>query len=288
MPEAPPSGPVVECSWLAAQLGAPDVSIVDASWRMPGTGVARDDYQRRRIPGAVFFDIDDIADGLSALPHMAPPAKEFASAVAALGISNADRVVVYDDAGLFSAARVWWTFRLMGHERVYVLNGGLPAWISAGHPVDDSPPAPRPAKTYVASVDGRMAATAADVAAALADDAFVVVDARPRERFDGVAPEPRPGLRRGHMPGAVNIPFGELFDGAGRLKPPPALNSLFDARLGPRKPVTTCGSGVTAAIISLALAYCGRDPGLLYDGSWAEWGDQRHDDDEYPVRTNAP
>ncbi len=266
-------GPLVSTEWLAAHLGEADVKIVDASWRLdPAARPARDDYRRRHIPSAVFFDIDAVADHDTDLPHMLPSADEFARAVGALGIGAFDRVIVYDDAGLFSAARVWWTFRAMGHAAVSVLDGGLPRWIAEGRPTEVGDPHLEPAD-YRPSTPGAIAASADDVRAPLRDGAPRILDARAHDRFEGRAPEPRAGLRGGAMPGAVNLPLAALLDADGALAAPAALKAAFEARgVGPDDHViATCGSGVTAAVIVLALERLGWRSAGLYDGAWAEW-----------------
>jgi thiosulfate/3-mercaptopyruvate sulfurtransferase len=249
------------------QAGA--VKVVDGSWALDGTDM-RALYAKEHIPGAVFFDIDAISDTSIALPHMAPSPEAFAEAVGKMGIARTDPVVIYDRQGLFSAARVWWTFRLMGHDRVQVLKGGLPAWKDAGLPVTDALPTPV-GTTYAPQRRGDMVMDLNGLKAGL--QSFVVLDARPAARFYGEAPEPRAGLRSGHMPGAQSLPSAALIrDGA--LKPVGDLSEIFNGRgVAPGKTVvTTCGSGVTAAIISMALEEAGHTGAKLYDGSWAEWG----------------
>ncbi|WP_374599266.1 3-mercaptopyruvate sulfurtransferase [Brevundimonas sp.] len=256
---------------LATRMNDPDLRIVDGSWHLDGRD-ARADFETARIPGAVFFDLDAISDHTSDLPHMLPTAAAFAEAAGALGIAETDTIVVYDTHGLFSAARVWWTFRVMGANRVVVLDGGLPAWGDEGRPVESGPrPAP-PAANFRATFDGNAVVDVPTVMAALTGDAQVV-DARPAARFSGQTTEPRPGLRAGHMPGAINLPMKAVLDDTGRLKRGEALAETFqNARVDIDRPiVTTCGSGVTAAVLSLALAELGSDS-RLYDGSWAEWG----------------
>lgn len=265
---------LVPPGWLADRLGAPDISLVDASWHMPGSGRdAQAEFAQAHIPGAVFLDIDTVCDGASTLPHMLPAPGDFAQAAGALGISNRDQVIVYDTAGLLSAARVWWMFRAMGHDRVAVLDGGLPGWQRAGGRLEAGAATPRPAR-FEAAPNAALAAGVADVLAALETGARPVIDARPAARFSGAAPEPRPGLRRGHMPGAINLPFSELLAADGTLLPPPALEAIFRTRgIDLSRPaITTCGSGVTAAIPALALARVGAPAASLYDGAWAEWG----------------
>ena len=281
-------GPLVSTQWLAEHLGEARVKVIDGSWRMPGQGSAQDDYGRRHIPGAVFFDIDAVSDTESPLPHMLPPQALFERAAGALGVSDKDRVVVYDDQGLFSAARVWWTFRAMGHAEVAVLNGGLPKWLAEERPTTAGSPAIASA-VYEAAPVQALRRTAGEVRAALSDKSASVIDARPAARFSGAAPEPRAGLRSGHMPGAVNVPFSSLIDEGSALHAPAAVRAVFEtAGADLSLPViTTCGSGVTAAVLSLALEAAGHYNHGLYDGSWAEWGDERHDDKDWPVVAGA-
>lgn len=265
--------PFVSPGWLAAHLGEPDLVVIDGSWYLPALGRDPDaEYRAGHVPGAVRFDLDAVKDGLSPLPHMLPPADAFAAAVSAMGISEDSRVVIYDGIGLASAPRVRWTFKTFGARSVTILEGGLPAWRAAGHPVEAGEPAPRPGAAFTARLDRPAVADADDVRRALAGEAQVV-DARPAERFRGEAPEPRPGLASGHMPGARSLPASSLV-ADGRLKDAPALEAAFAAAgVDPKKPVvTTCGSGVTAAILSLALEILGRPARALYDGSWSDWG----------------
>ncbi|MEM6665855.1 MAG: 3-mercaptopyruvate sulfurtransferase [Pseudomonadota bacterium] len=265
----------VETEWLAANLNAPDIVVVDGSWYLPAHG--RDpnaEYRTRRIPGAVRFDIDVIVDTTSGLPHTLPGAAQFASAMRKLGIGDGQRVVVYDGIGLFSAPRVWWALRTMGATDVVVLNGGFPKWEAEGHPIDDMPPLNRQPRHFSARRDNTVIRTKTDVANALDDDTTLVLDARPADRFAGTAPEPRPGVRAGHMPGSLNIPFDLLVTQDGCLKHADELRAIFTAAgWVPGTPViTSCGSGVTAALLTLALAQMGETDNGLYDGSWAEWG----------------
>lgn len=265
---------LVSTDWLAARLDDPQLRVIDASWHMPATGRdARAEHQAAHIPGARFFDIDAISDARSALPHMAPPPEIFASRVRALGVGDGQQVVIYDDSAVRSAARVWWTFRLMGYRDVAVLDGGLGKWRAEGRPLDSLPPTirdrhltPRRQPELVCDV------TQVARAAKLGDPQ--IVDARAPERFRGEAPEPRPGLRAGHIPGSLNLPFGRLLNEDGTLKSPEALRAAFtDAGVDLARPViTTCGSGVTAAILFLALERIGHQNHALYDGSWTEWG----------------
>ena len=261
----------IEPAVLLKEIEAKAVRIIDGSWALDGTDMQAL-YRQAHIPGAQFFDLESVSDHSTPLPHMAPSPAQFAAAVGQMGIAEKDHVVIYDRQGLFSAARVWWTFKLMGHEKVQVLHGGFPAWQAAGFAVTDQVTAPVPTiyaprhiPEKIININGlRHTLKALD---------SLILDARPKARFEGTAPEPRAGLRSGHMPGSHSLPFGELIrDGA--LKPRDELEAIFktygveDAEMI----VTTCGSGVTAAIISMALYEIGHTSALLYDGSWAEWG----------------
>lgn len=262
----------VTADWLSRHIGDSDVAVVDGSWHMPAAGRSgRAEYLAGHIPGAVFFDLDAIADTTSPLPHMLPTPDAFAAAVGALGIRDGATIVVYDSVGLFSAPRVWWSFRIMGARDVVLLDGGLPAWIAAGLPLEAGEPAPTPA-TFAARFDPTPVRDFDAVKAALGGPAQIV-DARSPGRFSGREPEPRAGLRSGHMPGAINLPYGELIDD-GRLKSAADLRARFAARgIDPQKPViASCGSGVSAAVIALALDVIGASDVAIYDGSWTEWG----------------
>ncbi len=267
--------PLVSCAWLAERLDAPDIRIVDATWFLPtDTRNGKALFAERRVPGAIFFDLDEIADTDSALPHMLPSPEKFAARMRKLGIGDGMRVVVYDAQGLFSAARVWWTFRVMGHEDVCVLDGGFPAWEAGGFPIETDPPAPRGERHFTARYRADLVRDLRDMRAAVAGGAVQILDARPKDRFNGTAPEPRPGLKSGHMPGARNIPTSALVGPAGFMRSHAELEQTF-ADLGAdagQAAVCTCGSGVTAAIIALALARLGRWDASIYDGAWAEWG----------------
>jgi thiosulfate/3-mercaptopyruvate sulfurtransferase len=265
---------LVSTDWLAEHLNAPDLRILDASWHMPGSGRdARGEFEAAHIPGARFFDIDEISDEQSSLPHMAPPVEKFVSRMRGLGIGDGHRVVVYDTHGLFSAARVWWLFRLFGKRDVAVLDGGLPKWRAEGRPVEDGVPILRD-RHFTARRDASLVRDVTQVAATAKLGDAQIIDARSAARFRGEAPEPRPGLRSGHIPGSRNVPYGELLNPDGTMKEPPELRAAFEAAgVDVTKPaVTTCGSGVSAAILSLALERLGNRAHALYDGSWAEWG----------------
>jgi thiosulfate/3-mercaptopyruvate sulfurtransferase len=263
----------VSTEWLAARLNTPDIGVIDASWHLPTMNRSgAKEFEEKHVPGAVFFDIDAIADLSSGLPHMLPDAAAFADAMGKVGLSEDMTFVVYDSLGLFAAARVWWTLRAFGVAKVKILEGGLPKWIKEGRPLEqgESRRAPR---AFAARLDPHAVASLDDVRKALQSGAAQVVDARPADRFEGRAPEPRPGLKSGHMPGALNLPFIEILDGE-KLKSPPALAEAFAARrVDLKKPIiTSCGSGVTAAILALAAEEAGGKVAGLYDGSWAEWG----------------
>lgn len=259
--------------WLADNLGAPDVVVVDGSYYLPAQNRdARRDYLAAHIPGAVFFDIEEIADHSSGLPHMLPTPEAFAQAVGRLGIGDGMKIVVYDGLGLFSAARVWWTFRVFGAVETFILDGGLPRWIAEGR-ATDSGEVPRARRSFTPHLNTAAVATVDDVHRALDGGTAQVVDARSGPRFRGEELEPRPGLRSGHMPGSYNVYFGNLIEN-GSLLAPDRLKAAFAAgEVDPDRPViASCGSGVTAAILWIALDALGREPVALYDGSWAEWG----------------
>ena len=270
---ANPPSPLVSTQWLAEHLDDSGVKVIDATWRMPAEQAdPKGDFQTARIPGAVFFDIDAIADRSTDLPHMAPTPEVFAEMVGALGIGDGDPVVVYDQVGIMSAPRAWWTLRLFGHDQVSVLDGGLPKWRAEGRPIETGP-APTPQRaTITPRFRPELVRDVEDVRALL-EAGGQVVDARSAARFRGEAPEPRAGLRGGHMPGAHNLPFPELIE-AGSFAAPDRLEAAYKAAgLDLDKPITaTCGSGLTAAVLALGLARLGRWDASVYDGSWTEWG----------------
>lgn len=265
---------LVSTDWLAAHLNDPDLRILDASWHMPDSDRdSRSEYNDGHIPGARFFDIDEISDQRSALPHMAPPVEKFISRMRAMGVGDGHQVVVYDSTGLFSAARVWWTFRLMGKVDVAVLDGGLPKWQAEGREIEDLPPVVRDRHITVQRQSG-LVKDVTQVAQASKLLETEIIDARAATRFKGEAAEPRAGLRAGHIPNSKNLPFGNLLEANGTMKSAAALKAAFEAAgVDLSKPViTTCGSGVTAAILSLGLERIGHRNHALYDGSWSEWG----------------
>jgi thiosulfate/3-mercaptopyruvate sulfurtransferase len=268
----PASRALVTSQWLQDHLDAPDVVVVDGSYYLPTMKRnAREEYLAGHIPGAVYFDIDAISDHTSDLPHMLPSPEAFSSAMRSLGIGDGTTIVVYDGAGLFSAPRVWWTFRTFGVRDVCILDGGLPKWKAEGRPLDFGE-VKRTPRHFTARFNRGALADVEDVRKALAHPEIQVVDARSAGRFAGTAPEPRPGLKSGHMPGALNLPWDLLVED-GRLVSPDRIKKAFDdAGIETSQPVvTTCGSGVSAAILWLALDAIGKEPKALYDGSWAEW-----------------
>ncbi len=265
---------LVGTDWLAAHLKDPDLRIFDASWYLPD--MQRDpkaEYEKAHIPGARFFDIDEISDLRSELPHMAPPVEKFMSRMRAMGVGDGHQVVVYDGMGLFSAARVWWLFRLMGQTNIAVLDGGLPKWIADGHKTTTVPPTIRDRHMTVQRRDD-LVRDVTEVARAAKLGDHEIIDARSPARFRGEADEPREGMRKGHIPGSKNVHYQDLLNADGTMKPPTALRTVFmDAGVDLRKPaINTCGSGVTAAILALALERIGKTDYSLYDGSWSEWG----------------
>lgn len=265
---------LVSTDWLAKHLRDPDLRVLDASWYLPAQNRdAKAEYAAAHIPGARFFDIDEISDQRSSLPHMAPPPEKFISRLRAMGVGDGHQVVVYDGTGIFSAARVWWTFRLMGKMDVAVLDGGFPKWKAEGREIEDMPPVIRDRHMTV-SRQNHLVKDVTQVAHAAKLGEAEILDARAAARFRGDAPEPRAGLRSGHIPGSKNIPFGEVLNPDGTMKSPTALKQVFEAAgVDLKKPaITSCGSGVTAAVLSLALERIGHRNHALYDGAWAEWG----------------
>ncbi|SMH40989.1 3-mercaptopyruvate sulfurtransferase [Maritimibacter sp. HL-12] len=273
MPQSDPKT-LVSTDWLAQHLDDPDLRLLDASWYLPN--VDRDpkaDYTEAHIRGARFFDIDDIADLRSELPHMVPPVEKFMSRMRAMGVGDGHQVVVYDSAGIFSAPRVWWLFRLMGKSDIAVLDGGLPKWLAEGRPVTNTRPLVRDRHMTVTRQND-MVKDVTQVAAASKLGDWQIVDARAADRFRGEAPEPRPGLRMGHIPGSKNVPWGELLNADQTMKSPADLAAVFTAAgIDLDKPViSTCGSGINACILDLALTRIGHPRHAVYDGAWAEWG----------------
>jgi thiosulfate/3-mercaptopyruvate sulfurtransferase len=267
--------PLVSTDWLAAHLGDANVKVVDASYKMPGiTPPARDDYLKAHIPGAVFFDVDAVSDHTNSLPHMFPSGEQFGRDVGALGVGNGDMVVVYDAGGWIAGPRAWWMFLSYGHTNVRVLNGGLKKWRAEGRPVESGAVTPKSA-TFKAAFDARRVRSMQQMIANIASKAEQVIDARASDRFEARVAEPRPGLRPGHIPGSRNLPYNNLFDATtGAMKPLDELRKAFsgagvklDAPI-----VTSCGSGVSAAVLTLALYRLGLENPALYDGSWSEWG----------------
>jgi len=277
---------LVTTEWLAEHLGEPDLRIVDGSWHMPQA--KRDpaaEFEQGHVPAAVFFDVDRIADTSSGLPHMLPAPQVFADAVGALGIGDSDRVVVYDSRGVVSAARVWWTFRVFGHEAVGVLDGGLPKWRAEGRALEKGPARPI-ARRFNPRFRPELVRDVTQMMANAATPRDQVLDARSRGRFEGSEPEPRAGLRGGHIPGSLNLPYEDLYAADGTLKAPEALReALVAAGIDLRRSVvTTCGSGITASVLALAMHQVGRPDVAVYDGSWTEWASRG----ETPVQKGEP
>lgn len=275
---------LVETDWLAANLSAPDVVILDGSLHLPTTGRnAKAEYLAAHIPGAQFFDVEEISDEKSPLPHMLPPTVKFASRMKKMGIGDGQRIIAYDSEGLYSAARVWWMFRAMGHDDVAVLNGGLKKWKAEGRPVEDGEPRRRTERHFTPRFNAGLVRDADDVLRLSKSGAGQIVDARSAGRFEGRDKEPRAGLRSGHIPNSRNVPFTTLLEADGTLKSADELRAIF-AAAGvdiARPVVTSCGSGVTAGVVSFALAMLGQPDAAVYDGSWSEWGQRA----ELPIET---
>jgi thiosulfate/3-mercaptopyruvate sulfurtransferase len=277
---------LVSTEWLADHLEAPDIRIVDGSFYLPAQKRnPRAEYESQHIPGAVFFDIDEIADTTSSLPHMLPSPEKFSARVRKLGLGDGNKIVIYDTTPMTGAARVWWMFRAMGHKDVAILDGGLPKWMAEGRPVTDDPPLPRN-RHFTARLDNTLVRSLEDVTELIQSKREQIVDARAAARFRGEAPEPRAGLRGGHMPGAFNLPYNELIDPrTGTMLPSEQIaNRIAGSGIDPTKKVTaSCGSGVTACVVALGLYLIGAPHAAVYDGSWTEWGGR----DDTPIVTGA-
>ncbi len=265
---------LVETDWLEKHLGAPGLVVLDATWTIPGEPKpGYDHFREAHIPGALFFDIEDLSDTASPYPHMLPAPEKFASRMNKMGVGDGMKIVVYDDKGIFSSPRAWWMFRVMGHEDVAVLNGGLKKWIAEGRAVENGPAALRSDRHFTVRKNSELVRDISDMITAVQSGRLQIVDARSKSRFEGEEIEIRPVPRLGHMPGACNLPYGTLIDGNGVMKSAAELRAAFEsAGINPGKPViTTCGSGITACILALGLAILGNEYTAVYDGSWAEW-----------------
>ena len=265
---------LVETDWLQDRLGAPGLIVMDATWTMPGEPKSGSDlYREAHIPGALFFDIEDLSDTSSPHPHMLPSPEKFTSRLKKLGVGDGMKVVVYDHKGIFSSPRAWWMFRVMGHEDVAVLNGGLKKWVAEGRSVESGPAGLRTTRHFTARRNSELVRDISDMLKEVHAAKTQIVDARSKARFLGQEVEVRPVPRIGHMPGACNVPYGTLIEPSGALKPAAELRAAFEsAGINPDKPViATCGSGITACILALGLAVLGNEHASVYDGSWAEW-----------------
>ena len=269
------TGWLVSTDWLAAHMNAPDLVIFDTSWHLPTLGRdARAEYEAEHIPGALFFDIDEIADTDVNLPHMLPSPEKFSSRMRRMGVGDGMRIVVYDSHGIYSAPRVWWTFQVMGKNDVAVLDGGLPKWKAEGRALEDMPPMKRSERHFTSRRNADLVRDQGDVAAAHTNGAAQIVDVRPEARFNGKEPEPRPGVRGGHIPNSLSLPFENLLEPDGTMKSDDDLTAaIVAAGVDLTKPVISlCGSGINAGILALALGLIGHRHTSVYDGSWAEWG----------------
>ncbi len=266
---------VVSTQWLEDHLNSPDIAIVDASWHLPAAQRdAKAEFREGHIPGAQFFDIDELSDAASTLPHMLPSPEKFASRMRKLGIGDGKKVIAYDAAGLFSGPRAWWMFKVFGHDDVAVLDGGLPKWKAEARPLDDGPALKPQERHFTARYKSMLVRDMTEAASALKSGTAQISDARSPTRFRGEEAEPRAHVRAGHMPGARNVHYAALLKSDGTLKSPDEIAALFQAAgIDVSKPViTSCGSGITAAILTLGLTLIGARDHALYDGSWAEWG----------------
>lgn len=265
---------LVETDWLAERLHSPGLVVLDASYTLKdGTQSPYDAYREAHIPGALFFDIDELSDTSSNLPHMLPSPEKFASRMRKMGIGDGMKVIVYDKDGIYSAPRAWWMFRVMGHEDVAVLNGGLPKWNAEGLPLESGLPLPRSERHFSTRYNAALVRDLRDMMTAVTGGRTQIADARASGRFAGKDPELRPVPRQGHMPGSCNLPFPSLINGNGAMKPAEELRTAFEkAGINPDKPaVMTCGTGITACILALGLAVVGNEHAAVYDGSWYEW-----------------